>query len=494
MSTINIFKEKVLPSSLIANSIYLIAKDSDQEYVEMFITGKTSNIIRRIINTTDVQSMIDDAIDNITTDGIRIINGKTGESVTLTYSDVGADANGSALAVKNELDPKIAAVDDLAKVNQLQLTTKADQHIVDVARSDIETNRVDILSKADITALATLTALVNTKADQNYVNEQIALIVEEDQEILAAIQEISTALAENSDLLDALEYTVANRVRFDVANQALTSLQKHNARTNIGAEEIGVAQMLVNAITAQSIGAATTLQGQKADSALQSGDVAPVALTGLFSSLAGQNKIFDVINTAYTIGSNVVINSNDTLNQMLGKLQEQINNIDIKVRETLLTGLVTTTSGLITSNDSILTALGKLQNQITNFVVPPTVWVPIASVATVQSYVTVNNIELARINGMLWIRGSFQLNANVGAADFITITDNNYKTIVPNPADFNFNRLANIIIFNNETPTTINYRISANRLTHTLQGYSGFGTTATQLIIQPTCIGKLLVQ
>jgi hypothetical protein len=96
-------------------------------------------------------------------------------------------------------------------------------------------------------------------------------------------------------LIDSLNQSVANRVRFDIATQALTEIQKQNARTNIGAEKVGTAQQLVSQITASSIGAATAAQGFKANTALQSADVAPVALTGLFTSLASQNKIFDVI-------------------------------------------------------------------------------------------------------------------------------------------------------------------------------------------------------
>lgn len=72
--------------------------------------------------------------------------------------------------------------------------------------------------------------------------------------------------------------------------------------------------------------AATAAQGVKADTALQSGDVAPVALTGLLSSLGGQNKIFDVVYSAYVSGTAAAITANDTLGQMLAKLQAQIDN------------------------------------------------------------------------------------------------------------------------------------------------------------------------
>lgn len=114
-------------------------------------------------------------------------------------------------------------------------------------------------------------------------------------------------------------------------------------------------------------------------------------------------------------GLDVAITSSDSIIQGLGKIQGQLNNLASKVRSTVLAGLSTSSGGTITSSDSILSALGKLQYQISNFVLPATIWVPISSVATIQSSVSINNIEVARINGMLWIRGSFQLNTNVSA-------------------------------------------------------------------------------
>lgn len=188
-----------------------------------------------------------------------------------------------------------------------------------------ETNRLALLSKADLTALATLTALVGTKADQTYVNDQIAALVGTDGQLLSTIQAISQELASAEGLLEALDQEVANRVRFDVASQALTALQKANARTNIGAEELGTAQLLIAQITAASIGAATAAQGAKADTALQSADMAPVAFTGQFSSLAGQSGIFNVVFSTYTAGTNGVIGAADSLGTMLRKLQAQLN-------------------------------------------------------------------------------------------------------------------------------------------------------------------------
>lgn len=256
---------------------------------------------------------------------VRSVNTKTGH-VVLTAEDVGADPIGTATNIQTQLENQLNTVKTLAETNQLRLTTKVDQHDFDLTKVEVENNRVALLNKADLTALAMLTALINTKADQVYVQEQIANLVNGDQSIINAIQEISSALQDNEDLLEALDYTVANRVRFDIATQALTALQKSNARANIGAEEVGTAALLVAQITVQSIGAATAAQGAKAQTALQSADVAPVALSGLFSSLAGQNKIFDVVYSAYVDGANSVITATDSLGVMLGKLQAQIKN------------------------------------------------------------------------------------------------------------------------------------------------------------------------
>lgn len=141
------------------------------------------------------------------------------------------------------------------------------------------------LSKADAIQLTVLSQLLGTKADQSYVVEQIGLLLNADGQLVSNIQAISDALSENEGVLEALDLTVANRVRFDVATQSLTSLQKSNARTNIGAEETGTASLLIAQITASSIGAATALQGSKADTAIQSADLAPVAFSGDFNSL-----------------------------------------------------------------------------------------------------------------------------------------------------------------------------------------------------------------
>lgn len=285
--------------------------------------------------------IVEDTPDQLTVSvGTVLVGGGGGINLPIEQSDVRelptalhaleqadvAESQARQIAVGN-LQQQIASVTTLAQTNQLNLGSKADQTDLNATNAQVELNRLAILSKADITALAMLTALVNTKADQSYVHDQIAALVGSDAQLLATIQAIADELANTEGLIDALDYTVANRVRFDIANQALTTLQKYNARTNIGAEELGTAQLLIAQITAASIGAATAAQGAKADTALQSADMAPVAFTGQFSSLAGQSGVFNVVFSAYNAGSNLALTAADTLGTMLRKLQAQISGL-----------------------------------------------------------------------------------------------------------------------------------------------------------------------
>ena len=272
----------------------------------------------------------------------------------------------------NNLQSQIDQTQILAQTNELKISTKADQADLETTQQQVEQNRLAILTKADIQALAQLALLVDTKADQSYVNQQIANLVGSAPEALNTIYELAAAIQNYQSLIDSLNQSVANLVRFDIATQALTEIQKDNARTNIGAEKLGTAQQLVSQITAASIGAATAAQGAKADTALQSADLAPVALSGLFSSLGGQNKIFDVVYSAYALGSNTAISATDTLGQMLGKLQAQIN-----------------------SNNSSVT------------------WVNLSTVANIPTYIAGSTLQVARINGLLWIKGTFRLSTEV---------------------------------------------------------------------------------
>lgn len=406
---------------------------------------------------------------------IKSVNGKVG-NVVLNAADVGADAAGSAEAVQQNLNTEFNAlniqldslssqttqVQALAQTNELKIGTKADQVDLETTNQQVEQNRLAILTKADISALAQLALLVDTKADQSYVNQQIANLVGSAPEALNTIYELAAAIQNDQSLIDSLNQSVANRVRFDIATQALTEIQKDNARTNIAAEKIGTAQQLVSQITATSIGAATAAQGAKADTALQSADVAPVALSGLFSSLGGQNKIFDVIFNNYVLGPNTAISAIDTLGQMLGKLQAQID-----------------------------------AQKVT--------WVKANTVGAVHPSIFVANdfIELARFNGMLWIRGFFKNTNHIiyeSQPAFLRINDPAYKILQRISSTLIMFRITALSPAN--LSTTIGFYaglcIDASSASTSSQYFSILNTTLNPpsdfYYIPPTCLGELVIK
>lgn len=322
---------------------------------------------------------------------VRSVNSKIGH-VVLNAEDVQADQKGSANIVKDLLSLEISQVKSLAETNQLNITKKVDLAVFEQTQIQVESNRLTLLNKVDIQALAQLALLVDTKADQSYVQQQIANLVGSAPEALDTIYELATALQNNQTLLESFNQSVANRVRFDVATQVLTALQKSNARVNIGAEEVGTAAQLIAQITVQSIGAATAAQGTKAVTALQSADVAPVALSGLFSSLAGQNKVFDIVFSAYADSTNTVITTTDSLGIILGKLQAQI----------------------------------KALNQ------PKVNWIDLKTIATFNAGISLSNttLQIANINGDFYLRGNIHIVGRINMLEnLFTIYNKNWYVV-----------------------------------------------------------------
>lgn len=301
-------------------------------------------------------------------------------------------ATSTALATKATVT-QLNEVKTLAETNQLNVSTKAEQADLDAANATVAEHTQTLLTKADVAALTALTQLVDTKADQSYVISEIARITGNAPAALDTLAEIAEQLGNDQTQINNLLDQIGNRVRFDAA-QALTAPEQTQARDNINAEAKGVAASLVSGVTTTSIGAATTAQGTKADTALQSADVAPVALSGSFSDLVNKSSLFSLVYSAYAIGSNVAVSASDTLGQMLGKLQAQISSnvtaINAKeptigtgttsqywrgdkawrdfatdVRGTVLTGLSTATATAITATDTVIVGLGKTQAQIT---------------------------------------------------------------------------------------------------------------------------------
>lgn len=59
MATYSIYKETTLPGTLQSHSIYLIAPPARPDFVEMYVTGASASTVKRVIDSAQVQSMID---------------------------------------------------------------------------------------------------------------------------------------------------------------------------------------------------------------------------------------------------------------------------------------------------------------------------------------------------------------------------------------------------------------------------------------------------
>lgn len=62
MASFKVHKVTALPGSPEANSIYLVAPAGSPAFVEMYVTGTTGSTIKRMINTADVNAMIQAAV------------------------------------------------------------------------------------------------------------------------------------------------------------------------------------------------------------------------------------------------------------------------------------------------------------------------------------------------------------------------------------------------------------------------------------------------
>lgn len=62
MAVVKIYKETILPATVEANSIYLVAPAEYPSHVEMYVTDSVGSEAKRVINRADIQAMIDASI------------------------------------------------------------------------------------------------------------------------------------------------------------------------------------------------------------------------------------------------------------------------------------------------------------------------------------------------------------------------------------------------------------------------------------------------
>ena len=77
----------------------------------------------------------------------------------------------------DNLQNQITDVQTLAQTNDLKIGTKIGQVDFEAAQIQVESNRLAILTKADQQALSMLALLVDTKAEQAYVQNRLRILL-----------------------------------------------------------------------------------------------------------------------------------------------------------------------------------------------------------------------------------------------------------------------------------------------------------------------------
>lgn len=60
-----IFRSTVLPSPLEAYAIYIVAPTAKPDFVEIYVTGSTNSIVKKVIDEATVQGLIEDSISSL---------------------------------------------------------------------------------------------------------------------------------------------------------------------------------------------------------------------------------------------------------------------------------------------------------------------------------------------------------------------------------------------------------------------------------------------
>lgn len=127
MADYKIFKETTLPGTLAANSIYLVAPAARPDYVEMYVTGTSPSVVKRIVNSVDVQTMISAAMagsgattvvaDIAARDALTPVSG-----TTVLVRDASADATVAAGAATYIYDSSVPEWVKVSEYESLDLT------------------------------------------------------------------------------------------------------------------------------------------------------------------------------------------------------------------------------------------------------------------------------------------------------------------------------------------------------------------------------------
>lgn len=399
MATFNIYKEVQLPQILSPNSIYLIAPSNDNRYVEIYVTGKTTNVVRRIINESDIKSItdgIDESFHQVNLDITNLSNNKADKSTFATLND-------TVIGLESELDNLTSLSNTLS-----QNLSTAQNDIIELSVDKADKSEVTLLADNLLNAKNDINRLADTKADKTYVDQrdqeisasifvkankiyvdQQDTLLRDDINLKADAQAVNQALTTKADLVngvipanqlpsfvdDVLEY--ADLTSFPLQGEAskiyiALDVNKTYRWGGSSYVEIGGGGVALGETSN------TAYRGDRGKTAYDHSQSQGNPHNTTTSEIPeGTNFYFTeprVRSTPLTGFSPIqasTISNTDTILSAFGKTQYQINNInqfsEQKVRDSSLTGLtIPGSSSSISTSDTVISSLGKLQSGLNN--------------------------------------------------------------------------------------------------------------------------------
>lgn len=172
---------------------------------------------------------------------------------------------------------------------------------------------------------------------------------------------------------------------------------------------------------------------------------------------------------------------------------------DLRVRNTVLSGLVKTDQSNVSNIDTVEIALGKLaaKNEAGGGGGGTTTWVNISTLSNYYIHSNISaalsKIEIAKINDMLWLRGYITTTNSIAVdTEIFSFIDSNYRW----DNTFYTNSDYDLVLARTTMFEFLNYSLTIAQVgssgIHKLalragQNYSG---TMIKALIQPVCIGK----
>ena len=160
MAKFQVFRETTLPASLQPYSIYFVAPAAKPDYVELYVSDSTGSSAKRIINESDIETLINNSIAELSAlEVVADITARNALNPTTNQQVLVLDATGDATVASGAA----------TYIYQLSTTTWFKVGEFESLDLDLTVNWADIVGKPSSTAAQIDTAVSNSHTHANKI-------------------------------------------------------------------------------------------------------------------------------------------------------------------------------------------------------------------------------------------------------------------------------------------------------------------------------------